>query len=675
MKTRKTDWRVRAADPKDDKRKYRAADWIVETREVGEGKDKKTERVVRCSISSETPYARYMADPESGEWVKALEVLGHGPGEIDDTRMRDGLVIQDHHYGEQIGIMDKPEVKDGKICGTIRFGHSQKARDIEADALDGIKRNMSVGYIVNEYKRDGVDAATGLPIFRVTNWTPYEASFVNVPADTNIGVGRKADTTENRSDGKTAEAGHPETKNIEAATIAAERKDQMKLTAEQRQKIRELASAAHVSGEEVADILTSERSFEEIREELLNRREKYLAELAKKPAKPAEEARAVIDEGDKAKIRQKYDFAKVLRYYAEVAESKYSSIDIGFEREVSDELAKQTGRAVQGILLPDFVGNRAAANANDGGLTLGTPAYNTDTAAGGITGIGGTGKDTIATMLLAGQFIDALVATLVLREQLGAEVLTGLVGNISIPKGGSISGGWVAEGSNVAKKNPTFGQITATPHTYGAYVDITRKLLLQSSVNVQAKVLEWLMYACAAGIETAAFQGAGTSGAPTGLCTALNAAATAWSNAPTFDKIVDLVAATKTANSYKPSMKFVGNSGVWAKLAKTRDYEVLTDGAQTPKNVGAIGGSVRLLDTATNKVIGRDFVEANLMPAAKLLFGDFTQLSVCLWSGTDIIVDPYANDTNGGLRLVALQDSDILIKRPESFALATGVHA
>lgn len=671
MKKRTIDRRIRADEPKDDKRKYRAADWIVETREVGEGKDKKTERVVRCSISSETPYTRYMADPESGEWVKALEVLGHKPGEIDDTRMRDGLVIQDTHYGEQIGIMDKPEVKDGKIVGTIRFGHSQKARDIEADALDGIKRNMSVGYIVNEYKRDGVDEKTGLPIFRVTNWTPYEASFVNVPADTNIGVGRaEADETTTRTAAKPA----AESTNKKGIQIM-DKPTTAGYTAEQKTKIREMASAAHVSGEEVADILTSERSFEEIREELLNRREKYLAELAKKPAKPAAEARAVIDEGDKAKIRQKYDFAKVLRYYAEVAESKYSSIDIGFEREVSDELAKQTGRAVQGILLPDFVGNRAAANPSDGTLTLGTPAYNTDTAAGGITGIGGTGKDTIATMLLAGQFIDALVATLVLREQLGAEVLTGLVGNISIPKGGSISGGWVAEGSNVAKKNPTFGQITATPHTYGAYVDITRKLLLQSSVNVQAKVLEWLMYACAAGIETAAFQGAGTSGAPTGLCTALNAAATAWSNAPTFDKIVDLVAATKTANSYKPSMKFVGNSGVWAKLAKTRDYEVLTDGAQTPKNVGAIGGSVRLLDTATNKVIGRDFVEANLMPNAKLLFGDFTQLAVCLWSGTDIIVDPYANDTNGGLRLVALQDSDILIKRPESFGLATGVHA
>ena len=669
MKKRTIDSRIRADEPKDDKRKYRAADWIVETREVGEGKDKKTERVVRCSISSETPYTRYMADPESGEWVKALEVLGHKPGEIDDTRMRDGLVIQDTHFGEQIGIMDKPEVKDGKICGTIRFGHSQKARDIEADALDGIKRNMSVGYIVNDYKRDGVDAKTGLPIFRVTNWTPYEASFVNVPADTNIGVGRaEADETITRTAAKPA----AESTNKKGIQIM-DNPTTAGYTAEQKTKIREMASAAHVSGEEVADILTSERSFEEIREELLNRREKYLAELAKKPAKPAAEARAVIDEGDRAKIKKRYDFVKVVRYLADVAKGERPDVDIGFEREISDELANQTGRAVQGILLPDFVGNRAAANPSDGSLTLGTPAYNTDTEAGGITGIGGAGKNLIETLLLSGQFIDALVETLVLREQLGAEVLTGLVGNISIPKGGSISGGWVAEGSNASKKNPTFGQITATPHTYGAYVDITRKLLLQSSVNVQAKVLEWLMYACAAGIETAAFQGSGTSGAPKGLCTAISG--TAWGNTPTFDKIVDLIAATKIANSYKPSMKFVGDAGVWAKLAKTRDFEVLTDGAETPKNVGAIGGSVRLLDTATNKVIGRDFVEANLMPNAKLLFGDFTQLTVCLWSGTDIIVDPYANDTNGGLRLVALQDSDILIKRPESFGLATNVHA
>ena len=650
--------------PADDPRQFREAVLSLETRKRDDGTD---ESVVRVSVSSESPYPRFMEDPESGEWVKCYEVLGHKDGEIDGSRMADGLVIQDTHWGDQIGIIRKPELKDGKLGGVIEFGCGARAQEIAKDATAGIRRNMSVGYMVADYKRDGV-AEDGLPIFRVTKWIPYEASFVNVPADTQVGVGR---SLENRNGGTPA-ATKKEVQTMDKPETRAG------YTAEQKQKIREMASAAHVSGEEVADILLSERAFDEVREELANRREKYLAErekaLAKKPEMPAAPGvRTVFDEGARAQIRRHYDFVKVIRYLADSAKGERSDVDIGFEREISDELASKTGRAVQGILLPDFV--RAAANPSDGTLTLGTPAYNTDTSAGGITGIGGTGKDTIATMLLGGQFIDALVATLVLRDRLGAEVLTGLVGDIAIPKGGSITGGWVAEGSNVAKKNPTFGQIKATPHTYGAYVDITRKLLIQSSVNVQAKVLEWLMYACANGLETAAFQGTGSSGQPTGLCTALNSAAQAWSNSASFDKVIALIAATKVANSYKPSMKFVGNAGVWAALAKTRDYEVLTDGADTPKNVAAIGGSVRLLDTATDKLIGREFVEANLMPAAKLLYGDFTQLSVCLWSGTDIVVDPYANDTNGGLRLVALQDSDILIKRPESFALATGVHA
>ena len=188
---------------------FREASFVTETRDLGEGK---TEKVVRCSVSSETPYPRYLRDPESGEYVKCLEVLGHKDGEVDDSRMRDGLVIQDTHWGDQVGIMDKPELKDGKICGTIRFGHSQKAKDIEADALDGIKKNMSVGYIVKEYKRDGVDEKTGLPIFRVTKWLPYEASFVNVPADTNVGVGREAHPADEGKETRAVNIPHTNTK-------------------------------------------------------------------------------------------------------------------------------------------------------------------------------------------------------------------------------------------------------------------------------------------------------------------------------------------------------------------------------------------------------------------------------------------------------------------------------
>lgn len=626
---------------------FREASFVTETRDLGEGK---TEKVVRCSVSSETPYTRYLRDPESGEWVKCLEVLGHKDGEIDTTRMKDGLVIQDTHWGDQVGIMDKPEVKDGKICGVIRFGHSQKAKDIEADALDGIKKNMSIGYIVKEYKRDGVDKETGLPIFRVTKWLPYEASFVNVPADTNVGVGRAADP---------AAAGAVAVRET-SSHAKHERKAEM-LTPEQKVKVRELASSAHVSGEEVVDILASERSFDEIREELLNKREKYLKELAEKPAKPVTETKAVLDEETAKKVRKAYNFTNVLRYLAAKSTGEGDLPDIGFEREISQEMANKTGRAVQGIMLPDFIRSDAGAE------TLARPAHGT------VDGLGGNGQATIATNLLAGNFIEALVDALVLKG-LGMETITGLVGNIAIPKGGSIEAGWISiEGGNASKKNPTFGQVTATPHTCGAYTDITRQLLNQSSVDVQAKVTGWLLYACAACMEKACFQGSGANGEPTGLNSVIAAAhIKAWGNSASYAKLVSLIGLARKDNTFIPSMRFVGDNGVWEALASTLDYTEVKNGDNV---VGGVGGVKRLLDVETDRVLGRQFVESHLVPAKTLFFGDFTQMSLCLWSGTDIIVDPYANSTAGGLRVVALQDADVLIKRPEAFAKATGVHA
>ena len=633
----------------EDGRQFREAHFEVATRECEDGKKK---AVIRASVSSEAPYLRAAIwDEEEEGWRKGYEVLGHADGEIDMSRMRDGLVIQDTHWGDQIGIMRSPEVKDGKIVGEIDFGCGERAQEIARDAAAGIRRNMSVGYIVKKAKRFG-KAEDGLPIYRVTSWTPYEASFVNVPADTGVGVGRSHEQN----------GGEPAANTRKEVQIMDKPETKAGLTADQKLKLRELAASAHVSGEEVVDILAYERSFEEIREELLNKREKYLNELAKKPAKPVGEVKEVIDEGTARKVRKAYNFTNVLRYLAAKTTGEGSLPDIGFEREISQEIAQKTGRAAQGILLPDFIRSTA------GEETLGTPAH------GAVDGLGGNGAATIATNLLAGNFIEALVDALVLRG-LGMETITGLVGNVALPKGGSMEAGWISsEGGNASKKNPTFGQITATPHTCGAYTDITRKLLNQSSVDVQAKVTGWLLYACAACMEKACFQGSGENGEPTGLASLIAANHTkAFGNAPSYDKLVSLIAAVRKDNAFIPAMRFVGDNGVWEVLAKTLDYlEIKGTGEAT---VAAVGGVRRLLDADTNKCVGKDFVESHLVPAKTLFFGDFSQLSLCLWSGTDIIVDPYANSTAGGLRIVALQDADVIVKRPEAFAKATGVHA
>lgn len=631
--------------PADDPRSFREAELTVETREDENGKAKVA---VRVSVSSEVPYLRrYLWDEEQEAYVKGYEVLGHKDGEIDDSRMKDGLVIQDTHWGDQIGIIRKPEVKDGKLGGEIEFGCGERAQEIAKDAAAGIRRNMSVGYLVVKTEKVG-RADDGLPIFRVTKWTPYEASFVNVPADTHVGVGRSQEET-------TPTAARPLERNHmdpEKVTYSA---------AEVTEAYR-LASAAHMTNAEVREMLDEGKPYGEVKEALLTKLEAYQRELAAKPATPAAApARREFDEGEQREIAKRFDIMKAIRALCAEKGQAVGTVDAGFEREISAEIGKFRGKPAQGIYVPDFI--RAA-----GSETLGRPVTGT------LTGIGGNGQATIATTLMAGSLIEALRDTLVLRERCGAQMLSGLTGNVAIPKSSKLSAAWISqEGGDATKTNPTFGQIAATPHTLGAYVDITRQLLIQSSLDVQAFCTAELVYALAACLEEGAFTGSGSNGEPTGLVSQITQTA-AWSVEPTFDKIVALIALARKANSYNASFRFVGDTDVWSKLATTRDYEVIQNIAGT-ENVAVTGGATRLLDVATDKVLGREFVESHFAPAKNLIFGDFSQLVFALWSGTDLVVDPYSNCTKGAIRIVALQDADILVRRPESFALATGVIA
>ena len=606
---------------------------------------------VRVSVSSEEPYFRdYMWDKVNNRAISGYEVLGHRDGEIDCSRMKDGLVIQDTHYGDQIGLVAKPEIRDGKLGGVVEFCHGQRAQDIKADVVAGLRRNMSVGYFVSEYKLDG--ELDGKPVYRAVKWTPYEGSFVNVPADTTVGVGRSLETN-----GGTPAVVQKGVQIMEAKEVKAG------LTADQVVECFKLAKSANVEHSEVNDLIKSGKEFGEIRETLEAKLEAHIKELETKAAKPAPAAPAAapkLDEGAVKAIKQRYNIANVFRALAG------EDVDIGFEREMSKEQARISGKSVQGILVPDCFGVT-----RDDAVSHGRP----DT--GTIDGIGGSGHNLVATNLLSGSFIDGLRDALVLRTRANVPVMTGLVGNIAIPKAGDkLTAAWIStEGGNATKTNTTFGQISATPHTMGGYVDITRQLLLQSSIDVQAFIQSELIYALAYCLENAAINGTGTNGAPTGLVKSITSANTVdFDEAPDYEKIISLIAKMRKANTYTPSMKFIGDTDVWAKLATTRDYTAVKNAAGTDI-VGGVGGVDRLLNAANDLCVGREFIESHLAPAKKLIYGDFSQMMLCLWSGTDLVVDQYSNVLNGALRTVALQDADVLIRRPEAFAIATNVVA
>ena len=633
--------------PADDPRSFREAVIEVETRDAGDGK---TETLVRATVSSETPYPRAMWDEETKSWVRGHEVLGHTKGEIDTSRMKDGLVIQDTHWGDQIGIIRKPELKDGKLGGVIEFGCGARAQEIAKDAAAGIRRNMSVGYIVKEYRKDG-KAEDGLPIFRVTKWTPYEASFVNVPADTAVGVGRStvpAGTTGAVVDTPTA--------------VSKTKKETPAMDPKQIAALVAKAERAHMKATEVTDMVVAGKSYEEICDAIAERACAYADELANKPAAPeAPKTKTAIDDGNAPAIgkgERQYSLVNVVRAMVAAHEGKIGP-DVGFEREVSDEIAKRTGKTGKGFYIPSSA-------------LLGSRAFDKANAAAAL----------VATDTLFGEFIEALVADTVLGAA-GVRTLAGLVGDVTIPKSGSATAYWVTtEGGNATETTPNIGQVGATPHTVGAYTDITRKLLMQSGIGAQTLIADLLREALGRAIETAVFSGSGASGQPLGLDnwtetiggdTFAIPTVSMTAGSPTHDNLVDFWQKVYTANAARGSLKFIGSPAVKALLCKTRDYTPFNNtGAKASSGVvGAVGGDY--LCTKDGKAEGYDFLMSNLCNAKKLYFGDWSQIMLTFWSGIDLTVDTSSLSKSGGVRVVALQDCDVIVRHRQAFAIGTAI--
>ena len=148
-------------------------------------------RLVRLSFSSEEPVTRqsFFSDP----WV---EVLGHGAGEADLERLNSSAPVLYNHdrneRGNRIGVVERAWIENNRGHAEIRLSKRDEVEGFWQDVRDGILRNVSVSYRINERKlqeehKDKPD------LYRVVSWTPMEISLVDIPADATVGVGRSAE--------------------------------------------------------------------------------------------------------------------------------------------------------------------------------------------------------------------------------------------------------------------------------------------------------------------------------------------------------------------------------------------------------------------------------------------------------------------------------------------------
>ena len=251
--------------------------------------------------------------------------------------------------------------------------------------------------------------------------------------------------------------------------------------------------------------------------------------------------------------------------------------------------------------------------------------------------------------------------------------VTGLTGNIAIPRAtGGATAYWVAESGAPTESQQAFDQVAMTPKTVGAYTDISRKLLLQSSLDVEAFVRNDLATVLALEIDRAAINGSGASNQPTGILATSGIGDVAGGTnglAPTWAHIVELWSDIANANADFGAMGLMTNAKVIGKLMSTLKSSgvagyIVEDfpSAEGITNVSGLRGGV------SNQVPSNLTKGTSSGVCSALINGNWADLIIGEWGTLDLMVDPYTGSTSGTVRVVALEDVDIAVRHPESFS-------
>lgn len=306
----------------------------------------------------------------------------------------------------------------------------------------------------------------------------------------------------------------------------------------------------------------------------------------------------------------------------------------GAEAEYNAEMRRRNGRAPQGFFLP---------------LAALETRVNTTTSAANL----------VPEDHRADQYIGPLRNALLARR-LGVRVLSGLRGDVHIPKHGtSVTSAWVAENSGLSPSDMTFGNVSLTPKHVGSLSEMSRQLIQQSDPSIEMLLREDMAFALAKAIDGALIVGGG-SNQPSGVIDTLGSA-NATLDTPTWDEVLRIIEAVETDNALSPSHAWLTTPQGKAKLAATL-------------KVSGDAGAGYLYQGG--QVADYPLYATNQMPHTSnghsIIFGDWSQVILGVWSELDILVNPYESTAyaKGNVQVRAMATCDIAIRHEEAFAYA-----
>lgn len=564
-----------------------------------EGRADETKRTIAAALSSDEPIERSFG----------FEILSHERGAVDLSRAQPALPLLFNHDPDQpIGSATNVRIEGGKLRADLRFAKTLKGEEIFRLVSDNHISGVSIGYSIN--KMDQTGERSGMPIYTATKWCIYETSVAPIPADhQGAGIGRSL----NFNSGVTMET---QNTRIDPAM-------QGRVLASERERVNELLAAGEQYAKHGGRELAQRAVLEGHDQTWLS-----AAIMERMTTNPSPSS---TDLGLTGSDTKQYSILRAIRAIAENRPQ-----DAGFELECDRTLKKKLGQEHRrGLLVPSDIQRRdlSAGAATAGGYLVGTKNMS---------------------------FIELLRNASRVQE-LGATMMPGLTGNVTIPKqSAGATAYWVTEGAAITESQQTFGQLSLVPKTVGALTEITRQLLLQSDPSAEMLVMNDLSKIVALAVDLAAINGSGAAGQPTGVLQtagigSVAGASLGWAGVLNFQEDVS------SANGLSKTCAYLTTPAV-ASLMAQRQRFTSTDSPLWAGN---------LLD---GQMAGFRAAATNQVPASTMIFGDWSSLIIGEWSVLELLVNPFGPNFNAGNVLVrAMWSVDIGVRHSGAFSVATSI--
>lgn len=564
--------------------------------------------LVEFSVASSEPFFRADDDLNEGYY----EVLEISDQAIDFSRLVDEKApfLFEHDTEKQIGVVEKAYIQDEKLKVLVRFSENDFAQSVLKDILSGIRRNVSVGYIVMEtrFQQNQGD----FPTVYVTRWQPYECSSVSVPADHSVGYQRNLKIGNNLSMNnedikEVVETVVDETKEqptmVETVSATEEVKEEAKVL-EEVDETEDILAAGELAGEEdlARQCIKEKRSLKEFKQLVKNKRN--------------------LKGNNSMENKKRYSITKAIRSIWK------GTKDAEYEMNISQTASRNLQADDHDLFIPM---NELRA--------LGPGA--------------GSGGALINTTYLPTEYVPLLRPELSL-EKTGFHTIPsdGNPVSFAVMTSGATAAMYDLDGQ-LTDSDPKFTLKTLTPKKAGICVPIPFSLILQAQPEADAVVEEDMVNAIKELRDKMILVGSGTGNEPTGIYSTTGVNEVATSGIYSWEGVVAAEAAIRKTN-VTGNLYWVMNSNDKAKFETTLKDDV--------------AGATYLCED--NKIKGYEVVVNNFLTDGQIILGDFTDVAVAEFGPLKIKVDDISLAKKQAIQVIMDMEFDCCVRRPGSFTVS-----